>query len=341
MHEQSSSRRLPAELRPLARENSGVVTRGQLADLGIGHSGVATRTAQGIWIDLGRVVVLQSGPLTQLQRWWVGVLHAEPGAVLALASAAKAGGLSGFEEHEVHVAVEHGREVDDLVHPDITVRVHQTRHVSSDLAGRRQPARQTVARSVVELASGAASDARTRALIAASVQQRLVRPAHLDAFVAARRTLPKRRLIRETIHDVDGGAHSLPELEYSRALRRAGLPQPTRQRKVRRPNGTWYLDNDFEDWAVTVEVNGVQHLELLSSESDDVRRTVLQVHGRIVVDVSSYAVRHRARLAVLRTADALIAHGYRPDVRTTRILTEYTRLEDSSPLAGISLRDTA
>ena len=84
-------------------------------------------------------------------------------------------------------------------------------------------------------------------------------------------------LIRETISDVAGGAHSLARAHYARALRRAGLPEPTRQRKVRRPNGVWYLDNDFDDWLVTVEVNGMQHHDLLASEADDFRRGVLAI----------------------------------------------------------------
>lgn len=333
MKEKESSRRLPSALRPLARRQDHVVTRRQLARLGFGHAGVASRTGQGVWRELGpRVVVLHSGTLTRAQARWVGVLHAGPGAVLVLASAAEAGGLRGFEDPHVHVAIEHGREVGDLLHPMLVVRVHQTRHVRSDLVPLREPARQNVARAIVELASLASSDNRTRALIAAAVQQRLIRPGALQEFIGSRPTLPKRRLIRETVSDAAGGAHSLPELDYSRALRRAGLPLPARQRKVRRPNGVWYLDNDFPTWAVTVEVNGMQHHELLASEADDVRRTALQVAGRIVVDVSSYTVRHHPALAVLRTAEALMAHGYQPTARTVAVLAAHAALEGWTPM---------
>jgi hypothetical protein len=257
--------------------------------------------------------------------------------VLALTSAAEAGGLEGFAEPTIHVAVEHGREVDDLVDAAVTVRVHQSRHAAEDLVPLREPARQQVARAVVELASAAASDNRTRALIAASVQQRLVRPGHLLAFIALRPTLPKRRLIRETVLDVAGGAQSLPELEYARALRRIGLPQPSRQRKVRRRNGVWYLDNDFDEWGVTVEINGAQHFELLASEADAVRRTALQVRGRIVVDISSYTVRHRVGRAMLATADALVARGYRPRNRTRRVLEHLAQEEGWAELTGLDL----
>lgn len=315
-------------LRPLASAQDLVVTRQQLASLAFGHEAVRSRTGEGVWRSLGpRVVVLHSGDLTWRQRAWAGVLHAGDGAVLAMASAAEAGGLRGYADSTVQVAVPHGREVGDLVNPWVTARMHQTRHPIADVLTNRVPARHSLARATGEMASLAASDDRTRAVIAAVVQQRLVRPSDLTAFVDSRRTLPKRRLIRETLADITGGAQSLPELEYARALRRAGLPEPTRQRKVRRAHGVWYLDNDFDAWLVTVEVNGMQHHELLAREADDLRRGGLQARGRIVVDVSSYAVRHREQLSILRTAEALMAHGWAPDRRTRAVLAAYAQAE--------------
>jgi hypothetical protein len=180
-------------------------------------------------------------------------------------------------------------------------------------------------RAIVESASDVAVrlPGRARALIAAAVQQRLVRPGELQTFASRRRTIPGRRLLLETIADAGGGAHSLPELEYLRGLRAAGLPLPTRQRKLQRPDGTWYLDNDFGEHLVTVEINGLQHYELLLREADDFQRAVLQISGRIVVDLSSYAVRHQIEQSMLVTAEALIAHGWRPTGRATRVLADY------------------
>lgn len=136
----------------------------------------------------------------------------------------------------------------------------------------------------------------------------------------SRRTLPGRRLILETISDAQGGAHSLPEQRYLRCLRRAGLPEPRRQRVLQRADGRWYLDNDFTDYLVSVEVNGIQHYEQTLRELDDFRRAVLQIGGRIVVDLSSYAVRHNPDACVVLTAEALSAHGYRPPPRTAALL---------------------
>jgi hypothetical protein len=65
VQEKESSRRLPSTLRPLAVEQDLVVSRAQLRAAGIGHKGVRSRTAEGVWRDLGpRVVVLHSGDLS-------------------------------------------------------------------------------------------------------------------------------------------------------------------------------------------------------------------------------------------------------------------------------------
>ena len=111
------------------------------------------------------------------------------------------------------------------------------------------------------------------------VQQRLVQPAALRRNAASRPTLPRRALILETVADVAGGSHSLPELEYLDGLRRTGLPMPVRQKVVRRQGGRYYLDADFEDYGVTVEINGAQHFEPRAREYDDVRRARLAIGG--------------------------------------------------------------
>jgi hypothetical protein len=330
----------PPDLDRLARSQLEVVSRAQLAALGVDRHMIARREANRVWRPLGpRAVVLHRGVLTREQRWWVGVLHGDlrevtgierppelPVVALTGLSAAEAGGLAGFETRVVHVAVEHGREVEDLNDAAVRVTVHQTRHLDrSEVHPTLRPARLRLPRAVVESASQVAIErpGRARALIAAAVQQRLVRPRDLRAFATMRRTLPGRRLVLETIDDAAGGAHSLPELELLRGLRAAGLPEPARQRKLQHADGTWYLDNDFTAYLVTVEVNGIQHYEQLLREADDFQRAVLQISGRIVVDLSSYAVRHQQEQSMLLIAESLVSHGWQPSPRAVRVLTAY------------------
>lgn len=332
--------RTPPGLDLLARRQDDVVSRAQLADLGVDRHMVSRREAGRVWRPVGpRAVLLHHGPLTTKQRWWVAIVHGAlphstragscegpPTVALSGLSAAEAGGLTGFETSVVHIAVAHGREVEDLDHPVVRVRIHQTRHLEErEVHPTLTPPRLRLPRAVVSSASDVALDRpnRARALIAAAVQQRLVRPAELLAAAAGRRTLPGRRLLLETISDAAGGAHSLPEIGFLRGLRAAGLPEPTRQRKLQRADGTWYLDNDFDEYLVTVEVNGLQHYEQLLREADDFQRAVLQITGRIVVDLSSHAVRHQIERSMLLTAEALAAHGWVPSGKAVRMLAQY------------------
>lgn len=330
-------RRDLSEVDQFAAGQSGVVNRSQLAAMGVSRHIIARRVAAGAWRELGpRVVVLHRGSLSREQRWWAGVMHAAldlssprapaPRCALSGLTAAEAGGLRGLESNEVHVVVDHGREVGDLLLPDLQVRLHQTRHLlDGETHPLLLPPRLRMPRAVIESASAVALSRpyRARAIVAAAVQQRLVRPADLREFALSRPTLPGRRLLLECCAEAEGGAHSLPEMEYLRALRRTGLPEPTRQRVLQHADGRWYLDNDFQPYLVTVEINGIQHYEQMLRERDDFRRAVLQIGGRIVVDLSTYVVRHHVEAAMVLTAEALIARGYQPDVNAARNLDRY------------------
>ncbi|MDP9398247.1 MAG: hypothetical protein M3P96_10705 [Actinomycetota bacterium] len=207
---------------------------------------MAARIRSGRWQAVGcRVVVLHTGRLTRRQQMWVGVLHAGPGSCLGGSTAAEADGFEGFPSLPVHVVVRRGRRVPPLEHPQVRLVVHESRRLQpGDVHPARSPARTRLPRPIVDAAAWAGADDAARAILAAAVQQRLVRVAELKAVLAGGGALRRRRLLLETLDDVEGGSHSLPELQWLDLLRRRNLPLPTCQRKVRRPNGTYYLDAD-------------------------------------------------------------------------------------------------
>ena len=257
------------------------------------------------------------------------MLHGGDGAVLCGTSALEKSGLRGFTDDHISVCVPHGPHRLDLVSEQVIVRVHESRNMPGvDILAHVAPPRMKQDRATVHAASTASSDRACRTVLAMSVQQRLVSTATLRPLVLARPNLPRRALILETLADVEGGSESLPELDYLRGLRRSGLPEPTRQRVVQRPDGRYYLDAEFDPWAVTVEINGVQHLDIRQKEFDDVRRTQLAIGGRLVVDIGSYIVRHDISLAVLLTADALISRGWDPG---REVLRRLLRLAEAHP----------
>ena len=61
------------------------------------------------------------------------------------------------------------------------------------------------------------------------------------------------------VADITDGARSVGELDVGRALARRGLPKPSRQVTRRRPDGTVYLDLAWEDYGLSMEIDGSQH----------------------------------------------------------------------------------
>jgi hypothetical protein len=303
-------------LAQLASEQDKVVSRDQLAFLGADRHVVRHRVATGRWSTVGpRVVVLGTGALTFRQRLWVATLHSGPLSALAGLTAAEADGLSGFATPALHTVVPHGADPADLVdsRAGVTVRVRQSRRLTDALLHpSRQPRRVRLPEALVDAAVAATSDERARLLMIAPVQQRLLTATDLRDVVAARRRLPRRRLLRDAIDDVEGGSHSLPERDWVRAIRRYRLPRPAQQQAVERADGTWYLDADFQPYGVGVEINGTQHLLARAVGHDDHRRNVLGTGGRLVITVGSHTVRRQPGVAVVATAAALLSRGWSP-----------------------------
>jgi hypothetical protein len=299
-----------------------IVSRSQAAEHGVERYHIARRVAAGTWQRVGpHVVVLHGGPLSTTQKRWAAVLHGGSDAALFGLTALEAAGLRGHETAVQHVVARHGHGRRDLRDQAVRIEVHESIELGpSAIHPLAQPRRQRVERAAVDAAARQPTDGTCRAVIAAVVQQGLVRADDLRAYPQWVLTVSRRRLILETIDDVAGGAQSLPEIEWSRGIRRVGLPEPTRQRVVKHPGGRYYLDADFDPWRVTVEINGAQHLRLLDREYDDNRRFALSSGGRLVVDIASYLVRHDIDACMLRTARALHSRGWQPDHPVTRRL---------------------
>src|SRR5699024_7775841 len=119
-----------------------------------------------------------------------------------------------------------------------------------DVNGDAVPPRTRLPRSIVDAASERVPVRRSRVLVLAGVQQRLVRPRDLRDALSRRGRCRNRRVITESIADAEGGIASLPEQEFDRIRASRGLPVPHRQRVLRRKDGRYYLDNDWPEWGI-------------------------------------------------------------------------------------------
>jgi hypothetical protein len=245
----------------------------------------------GRWQSPARgVVVLHSGPMTADEVVQSEVFAHGPRAVLGGVSAASADGLRLPRAPAVHILLPHGSR--DLRRPGVVVHRSRTL-VRSDIHPVRAPRRTRLPRSVVDGASWAATDLGAQALLASAVQQKLVTPQALSAVVERLPRLPRRALISETIRDVAGGSLSEYELLFVRLCRRYHLPMPDRQRLRRDATGRWrYLDAEFDEVCLVVEIDGQQHMEVRAWWEDMMRDNDLVARdGMWVMRIAGYALR--------------------------------------------------
>jgi very-short-patch-repair endonuclease len=270
----------------------------------LGRPAVRWRLASARWQRAADgVLVTQSGPLTEQQRLWVAVLAAGDGAVLAGLTAARLDGLTGFDETRTYLLLPASRRVRKAL-PGVVV--HRTRLLGpADVHPARLPPRTRIARSVVDAAAWAATDRRAMAILAAGVQQRLIKTAELSGVVGRCRRVPRRALMRTTLADVAGGAEALSELDFCRLVRRYRLPEPDRQ--VRRVDGQGYRWLDaFWDWArLVVEIDGRWHMDVRTWWADMRRDNALTVDGYRVLRFPAFAVRESPDVVAGQIASAL------------------------------------
>jgi hypothetical protein len=166
-------------------------------------------------------------------------------------------------------------------------------------------------RSLVDAAQWACSDEEARAVIAAGFQQRLVNDADIRQVLDRMPRARRRKLIAQTAADAAGGAHSLAELDFLGLVRRAGLPEPSRQKVRYDATGRRrYLDVYFDGWGVHVEIDGSQHLDALVAWADMRRQNELWIAGDRVLRFPAWAVRNEPDQVIAQLKAALRAAGW-------------------------------
>ena len=268
------------------------------------------RVASGRWQrPCHGILVAHSGPLSGQQMLWVAVLWAGPGSVLAGLTAAQAGGLTGFAGHAIHVLSPASRQV-RRAPPPVPVVVHRSRLLGTDdVHPVRLPPRTRMPASIVDAAAWMAGEDGARAVLAAGVQQRLVRAEDLMTVAQRRTRLRRRALIITTLADIGGGAEALSELDFSRMLRRFRLPEPDRQAERRDSHGRRrWLDAVWEEAKLIAEADGLWHMDVTAWWADMRRDNDFTVGGYRVLRFPAFAIR-REPYTVARQIRAALGLG--------------------------------
>ncbi|MDX6246110.1 MAG: hypothetical protein QOE76_3833 [Frankiales bacterium] len=294
----------------LGRHQQHVVSRLQLAELGIRSDVVRDQVSAGRWqVYANRVVVLHGGPITRPQAHWVAVLSQPAGAALAGISAAIAQGLDWKSPEQIHVVVPAGAR--PRPRPGVTVHVSRRFDPIADVEFAVRPPCTHLDRSVIDAAAWAPNDRRACGVLCAAVQQRLTTVGQLQTAFTTAGLVHRHRLIGLTLGDVAGGAQSFAEIDFVRLARRAGLHAPARQALRRDADGRWrFLDVDFGFF--TVEVDGALHL-LPRRYWDDMRRqNALTLRGEHILRFPSVAIRIDPGSVVQQLRQAKDAWADRP-----------------------------
>lgn len=316
VEEASEARRRVARMAPaqrremVARElgdrHDGVVHRAELYELGLTYDQVRAETDAGRWHRVGRRTVSLVGPqLSTRASWWVAVQECGSGAVLDGVTSLLAAGLTSWEEALVHVSVPRGTRT----RPRAGVRIHHQRRMGRT-TGAGTP-RTVPELAVLRAAQWAVSDRQALTLLAMTVQQRLVPPARLlEAWEATERHR-RRALLDRAVPLVCDGAHALGELDFARACRRRGLPEPSRQELRTTSHGVVYLDVRFDAYGVHVEINGAQHYTRLAPVADALRRNDRTLEGDLSIEIPVLGLLLDERGFLDQVEAALRRHGWR------------------------------
>ncbi|UYM03661.1 hypothetical protein [Solicola gregarius] len=284
-------------------DQDGVLATWQAVSL-FGRHRVAREVRAGRWHRPARgVVVLHNGPLSIAQQRWVALLACARGSVLGGITALRCDGFTGLQSD-----AELPRVVQPMgarVPPYASVNVHWSEYLDErDVHPLRQPVRHRPARAAIDEASWTPHPAekRARAFVLAVVQQRLATPRHFREALERRGACRHRALIVESILDAAGGIQSLPERDFDNLRSALHLPEPTRQAKVKREDGRYYLDVEWKAYDTACEIHGIPHMRIVQWESDLARINEITIDGPRVLIFSSYAVRRLQD----RVADQLV-----------------------------------
>lgn len=297
-----------------------------LTDLLVMHDGVLdTRVARAYlsrselrWrVESGRwqqpchgVVVAQSGPLTTAQRLRVAVLWAGPGAALAGLTAARLQGLRGFDldREVIHILRPVGA-YKQTTNPPVDLKLHYSRVLNpDDLHPARQPAQTRTPRSVIDAAAWMPTGRGTQAVLAASVQQRLVRVDDLRSVLQRNTRMERRVVIRSTLSDIEGGSHALSELDFTRlVIRPFRLPEPDRQVERCDAGRRRWLDVVYEHARLVIEIDGAAHADALQYWDDMNRDNDLKIAGYTVLRFPAFVIRYSPHIVAATIRRALRA----------------------------------
>jgi len=294
--------------RRLAIQQSGLLTRRQLAEVGVDRWAVAHHIKAERWQEVASdVIATTTGELTDRQRRWAAVLHGGDGAVLSGIAALEEAGLQRWARPDIEVLIPYAsslpRSRPGVIYRRTTRNLALLRQRGVDLP------RLKTEPSALLFAARERSERSAVGLLAAVNQQHLTSPALLLECLSDLAPLRRAKTMRVVLEEIAGGAQSLGEIDIKRMCSKHRIAAPRRQVR-RRDSGGRQRFTDCE-WvlaggrALILEVDGSFHMDAEQWEDDLARQRGLSAPDRLIVRCTTRELRDQPELV----ARDLIALG--------------------------------
>jgi hypothetical protein len=259
------------------------------------------------WQRIGRAVVRHNAAPTRSELRRAALIVLGPRVLLTSFTALEERGLSNWDRDQIHVLVPRGARV---VRPrQLPLRVHYTDRWT-ELAAHSRGATGPLGHAALLAAASFAGVRPACAILAATVQQQLMRPEELTAALARDGRIRHHHALVAAAHDIGQGAQALSEIDFVRLCRRYGLPEPIRQAVRVQPDGLRrYLDSEWKSRSgqrIVAEVDGALHLIVKRWWDDQLRQNELTISGDRVLRFPTVVVRAEPDLVASQLRRALL-----------------------------------
>jgi hypothetical protein len=247
---------IPPRLAAIARNQAGMVRRQQALNAGLTPGMIDAKVESGWW-ELVHEGVYKTftGQLTRDGQLWAAVLHAGRGAYLSHATAAELNRLAEDAPPAIDVTIPEKRRV---IAPKGVI-IHRSTHKPMIWQPPGLPAYSIAEQTVIDLVQAGADKDEIVALVTSGFNQKLLTENHLRAVAQTRKKLRRRRELDRIISLAAGGTHSPLEYRHDTDVQRAhGLPEPVKQAKFLKPDGTHgYRDRCYPQYGrLVIELDG-------------------------------------------------------------------------------------
>ncbi|HEX3516359.1 MAG TPA: type IV toxin-antitoxin system AbiEi family antitoxin domain-containing protein [Trebonia sp.] len=240
----------------LARNQAGVVSRRQALSAGLTRGMVAAKVESGWW-ELVHEGVYKTftGLLTRDGLLWAAVLYAGRGAYLSHGTAAGINRLTADLPSVIDVTIPGNRRV---IAPKGII-IHRSTHKPMTWRPPGIPPYSIAEQTVIDLVQAGADKDEIVALVTSGFNEKHLTENHLRALAQTRKKLRRRHELDEIISLAAGGTHSPLEYRHDTNVQRAhGLPEPVKQAKFLKPDGTsGYRDRYYPQYGrLVIELDG-------------------------------------------------------------------------------------